>query len=67
MSESTPGATPLAMIGLGRMGANMARRLARAGIPIEGFDPQPQSRQALAGEPGVRTHDTLTAALAALP
>jgi len=55
------------MIGLGRMGANMARRLARAGVSVEGFDPQPASREALATEPGVHLHATLSAAIEALP
>ena len=62
-----PAAAPIAMIGLGRMGANMARRLARAGISVEGFDPQPASREALAGEPGLRLHASLADAVAALP
>lgn len=58
---------PLAMVGLGRMGANMARRLARAGVRVEGFDPQAASRDALAAEPGVHLHDSLAAAIGALP
>jgi 6-phosphogluconate dehydrogenase len=35
----------LGMIGLGRMGANMAQRLVRGGHRIVGFDPQPQARK----------------------
>ena len=37
----------LGMIGLGRMGANMAQRLMRGGHAIVGFDPQPAARKAL--------------------
>jgi 6-phosphogluconate dehydrogenase len=59
--------TSIAMIGLGRMGANMARRLARAGIAVEGFDLQTSSRDALTDEPNVALHPTLAAAVAALP
>ena len=40
----------LAMIGLGRMGANIARRLMRAGHEIVGFDLNEANVQALAGE-----------------
>ncbi|HVL55496.1 MAG TPA: decarboxylating 6-phosphogluconate dehydrogenase [Burkholderiaceae bacterium] len=63
---NTPAPT-LAMIGLGRMGANMARRLARAGAIVHGFDAAQASRDALSGEPGVRVYPTLQSALAALP
>ena len=38
----------LAMIGLGRMGGNMAQRLARRGHFISGFDPNAQTRAELA-------------------
>jgi 6-phosphogluconate dehydrogenase len=30
----------IALVGLGKMGGNMARRLSRAGIKVHGFDPQ---------------------------
>jgi 6-phosphogluconate dehydrogenase len=64
----TPPAAPvLAMIGLGRMGANMARRLARGGARVHAFDAQHQARAALAAEPGVACHATLRAAIDALP
>ncbi|MFN9773482.1 MAG: phosphogluconate dehydrogenase (NAD(+)-dependent, decarboxylating) [Burkholderiales bacterium] len=68
-ADPTPAtaAPVLAMIGLGRMGANMARRLARGGARVHGFDAQPEAREALAGEPGVTTHASLADALAALP
>ncbi|HYF58015.1 MAG TPA: decarboxylating 6-phosphogluconate dehydrogenase [Burkholderiaceae bacterium] len=66
--DATPDPAPvLAMVGLGRMGANMARRLARGGARVHGFDAQPQAREALADEPGVAVHATLVDALAALP
>jgi 6-phosphogluconate dehydrogenase len=35
------------MIGLGRMGANMAQRLARGGHRVTGFDPKPEARSAI--------------------
>jgi len=42
----------LGMIGLGRMGANMVRRLARAGHPTVVYDRDAQTATALAGELG---------------
>jgi len=42
----------IGMIGLGRMGGNMAERLRRAGHRVVGFDPSPQARQALLDEGG---------------
>ncbi|MGH8567543.1 MAG: NAD(P)-binding domain-containing protein, partial [Gammaproteobacteria bacterium] len=33
----------LGMIGLGRMGANMAQRLIRGGHQLAGFDPKPEA------------------------
>ena len=35
--------TQLGMVGLGRMGANMAERLSRAGIDVRTYDPQVES------------------------
>jgi 6-phosphogluconate dehydrogenase len=43
----------LGMVGLGRMGANMAERLTRDGHRVVGFDPQPEAVQRLAGKGGV--------------
>ncbi len=57
----------LAMVGLGRMGANMARRLARGGVRVHGYDAQADARAALADEPGVSMHASLAEAVAALP
>jgi 6-phosphogluconate dehydrogenase len=57
----------IAMIGLGRMGANMARRLARGGVRVLGQDVNAAAREALAAESGVQTVDTLDALLQKLP
>lgn len=62
--RSTPA---VAMVGLGRMGANMARRLARGGVQVHGFDASADARDALADEPGVVLHASLPDAIAALP
>ena len=56
----------LAMVGLGRMGANMSRRLARHGVAVHGFDGDGAARAALEGEPGVQAHASLEHAVAAL-
>ena len=55
------------MIGLGRMGANMARRLARGGIRVLGQDVNAPAREALASETGVQTVDTLDALIHKFP
>jgi len=55
----------LGMIGLGRMGANMARRLARGGHRVVGFDPAPAAREALAAD-GIETVDSLEGLVDAL-
>ena len=47
------------------MGANMARRLVRGGLTVHGFDPSPQAREALAGEPGMQLHAALAASILA--
>ena len=39
----------IGIVGLGRMGGNMARRLARGGAHVTGFDRDAQARTALAG------------------
>ncbi len=62
----TPPALPTpTFIGLGRMGANMARRLARGGLQVHGFDPSEAARTALTGESGVVLHDDLSGAVRA--
>jgi 6-phosphogluconate dehydrogenase len=40
----------IGIVGLGRMGGNMARRLARGGVRVVGFDPDAAARQAVAAE-----------------
>ena len=67
MNRQSLPARSLAMIGLGRMGANMSRRLARHGVAVHGFDGDSAARALLEQEPGVVTHTSLAAALAALP
>ena len=56
----------LGIVGLGRMGANMARRLLRGGHRVVGFDPQAAARDAVARD-GAATADSLQALVAALP
>ena len=57
----------IGMIGLGRMGANMARRLARSGIEVTGFDPDAHARAALAGTSGFTAVEDVAALVHALP
>ena len=56
----------LGMIGLGRMGSNMAQRIARGGHQVVGFDPNPQARNELEAK-GAASADSLAALVAALP
>jgi 6-phosphogluconate dehydrogenase len=56
----------LAMVGLGRMGANMLRRLARAGLPVCGFDVSEAARTGIADEPGVAVGASLASTIAML-
>lgn len=51
----------IGMVGLGRMGGNMTRRLARAGIEVAAWDRAAGARAALAGEERVTVVDTLEA------
>lgn len=51
------------MIGLGRMGGNMVRRLRRAGIEVVGYAPDAEVRNALAEETGMIPAPTLVGAL----
>jgi len=57
----------IGMIGLGRMGANMARRLARGGVHVGAFDVSPLARSALARESRVTPHAELSSLVAAMP
>jgi 6-phosphogluconate dehydrogenase len=56
----------LAMIGLGRMGANMTRRLARGGVRVRAYDVSPAARAALGDLDGVSTGATLAETVSAL-
>ena len=55
----------LGMIGLGRMGANMAERLARGGHRVIGFDPKPELRQRIEDK-GAQSAASLDALVAKL-
>ena len=57
----------IGMTGLGRMGANMARRLARGGAKVCGHDRNDALASMLAAEAGFSPADTLKALVAALP
>jgi 6-phosphogluconate dehydrogenase len=56
----------LGMIGLGRMGANMAQRLIRGGHQLVGYDPNPEARKGLADK-GAEAAESLAALVAKLP
>ena len=56
----------LAMIGLGRMGANMAERLVRGGHRVHGYDAGASAREQAAAR-GIAVGESLDAVLAALP
>jgi 6-phosphogluconate dehydrogenase len=51
----------LGMIGLGRMGGNMSRRVARAGLEVVAWDRAAEARAAIASEPRVTAAETLAA------
>jgi 6-phosphogluconate dehydrogenase len=57
----------LLMIGLGRMGGNMARRLRRGGHRVVGYNRSPEVTQQLAAEEGLVAAFSLEEALAKLP
>jgi 6-phosphogluconate dehydrogenase len=57
----------IGMVGLGRMGANMARRLARAGVEVVGFAPDAAARAAFGGTPNCTAADDLESLVHALP
>jgi len=56
----------IGLVGLGRMGGNMARRLARGGVRVIGFDPDVAVRRSLATE-GVVDAPSLRELVAGLP
>jgi len=55
----------LGMVGLGKMGANMAQRLVDGGHRVVGFDPDPRARERIEGF-GAESADSLQAMVAAL-
>lgn len=56
----------LAMIGLGKMGGNMVRRLCRKGISVVGYNRSPEIVRQLAVEEGMEAADSALAAVRAL-
>jgi 6-phosphogluconate dehydrogenase len=56
----------LGMVGLGRMGANMAERLVRGGHTVGGYDPGPAAREQAAAR-GIVPATSLAELVAALP
>lgn len=46
----------LGMVGLGRMGANMAERLSRGSHRVVGYDPLPEAVERVAGKGGIGAH-----------
>lgn len=56
----------LGMVGLGRMGANMARRLLAGGHRVVGFDPNADAR-ASAQDSGIETVESLDTLVSSLP
>ena len=57
----------IGMVGLGRMGGNMARRMARAGLEVVAWDRAAGPRAGIAAEPRVTVVETLAALVEALP
>jgi 6-phosphogluconate dehydrogenase len=57
----------IGMVGLGRMGGNMARRIARAGLGVVAWDRAAGARSGLGGEERVEVAATLPALVQALP
>ena len=56
----------MAMIGLGRMGGNMARRLCRGDIEVVGYDRSPDVVDTIAKEDGLIAADSLADAIGKL-
>ena len=57
----------IAMIGLGKMGGNMTRRLCRGGIEVVGYNRSPAIVEQLAAEEGVIPASSLADAVSKLP
>src|SRR3954453_10934292 len=56
----------IGIIGLGKMGAGMARRLARGGVHVVCYDSADAAKQSIAGEPNVDCAENLAALCARL-
>jgi 6-phosphogluconate dehydrogenase len=67
IAEGKPVERHIGMVGLGRMGGNMARRIARAGLEVTAWDRAAGARAGLSGEAGVKVVETLEALAQALP
>ena len=57
----------LGLVGLGRMGGNMARRLARAGVRVVGHDATPGAAERLASDATITAAKSLATLAEALP
>ncbi len=57
----------LGLVGLGRMGANMTRRLARGGAVIHAFDVSPVARSTLEGDSNIKLFLNYASLIASLP
>src|SRR5437762_11513045 len=57
----------IGIVGLGRMGGNMARRLSRAGVRVVGFDVEKTTRLALGAERAIDPADSVQVLVAKLP
>ena len=53
----------IAMIGLGKMGGNMVRRLRRGGVEVVGYATTPEARAELAEETGMINAPSITGAI----
>jgi 6-phosphogluconate dehydrogenase len=56
----------IGLVGLGKMGGNMARRLQRGGVDVVGYNRNPDVTAALAEETGLTAADSLPALVAGL-
>jgi 6-phosphogluconate dehydrogenase len=58
--------TSIGMVGLGRMGGNMSRRIARSGLGVVAWDRAAGARAGVSTEAGIRVVETLEALVGAL-
>lgn len=63
MTSTNTFSLPIVMIGLGRMGGNMSRRLSQNNVTVHGFDPSADARSALKDEANIRLFDKLSEAI----